>query len=112
MMLIIDRVFFFSLSTVGLQLADCATTDAHLRVHRLDKPFVHSHNLSYQDLLLEQSSVQLVKAVPWRQHRGHKEMIHGLYKLYRGMMDRQSPNHPYSKGVGSPVVALLIWWAL
>ena len=24
---------------------------------------------------------------------------------------KQSPNLPYSKGVGSPVVALLIWWA-
>ena len=40
--------------------------------------FVHSHDLS-----LEQSSVQLVKAVPRKQHRGHKEMIHVLYKLYR-----------------------------
>ena len=48
----------------------------------LASAFVHSHNLSYHDLLLEQSSVQLVKAVPRRQHRGHKEMIHGLYKLY------------------------------
>ena len=50
---------------------------------RTSKAFVHSHNLSYHDLLLEQSSsVQLVKAVPRRQHGGHKEIIHGLYKLY------------------------------
>ena len=46
------------------------------------KPFVHSNNLSYHDLLLEQSRVQLVKVIPWRQHKGHKEIIHGLYKLY------------------------------
>ena len=46
-------------------------------------PFVRSCNLSYHDLLLEQSRDQLVKVVPWRQHRDHKEMIHGLYKLYR-----------------------------
>ena len=45
-----------------------------LALHR--GPFVHSHDLSYHDLLLEQSSVQLVKAVPRRQHTGHKEMIH------------------------------------
>ena len=45
--------------------------------------FVHSHDLSYHDLLFKQSSVQLVKAVPRRQPRGHKEIIHGLYKLYR-----------------------------
>ena len=66
-------------------------------------PFVHSHNLSYHDLLLEQSSVQLVNVIPWRQHRGDKEMIHGLYKLYRWMRDRctnsccsqPEPNHAW-----------------
>ena len=45
------------------------------------EPFVHFHDLSYHDVLLEQSSVQLVKAIRRRQHRGHKEIIHGLYKL-------------------------------
>ena len=68
------------------------------------QPFVHSHNLSCHDLLLEQSSVQLVKAVPQRQHRGHKEMIHGLYKLYRWMRNRctnsccpqPEPNHAWA----------------
>ena len=40
-------------------------------------------NIEWRNLLLEQnSSVQLVKAVPRRQHGGHKEIIHGLYKLY------------------------------
>ena len=49
----------------------------------LSRPFEHSHDLSYHDLLLEQSSVQLAKAVPQRQHREHKEMIRWLYKLYK-----------------------------
>ena len=35
-----------------------------------------------QDALEQSSSVQLVKAVPWRQLRGHREIILGLYKLY------------------------------
>ena len=55
---------------------------------RTNKAFVHSHSLSYHDFLLEQSSsVQLVKAINWRQHRGHKEIIHGLYKLYIWMRE-------------------------
>ena len=31
--------------------------------------------------------------------------------LLPGSWDGQSPNLPYSKGVGSPAAALLIWWA-
>ena len=56
---------------------------ALLKMVRELKVCVHSHDLFYHELLLEQSTVQLVKAVPQRQHRGHKEMIHGLYNLYR-----------------------------
>ena len=37
--------------------------------------------------------------------------LRNIYSLELIMHGSQSPNLPYSKGVGSPVAALPIWWA-
>ena len=66
------------------------------------------HGLAIQVL---SSKVYAMRSLRMRHTDLQKEQGLGVLRQCFSPPPPQSPNLPYSKGVGSPVVALPIWWA-